>query len=75
MFLLDDIILGIAISFVGYLLSPKPKAPKPAAAQDITAPTAEAGRPAPYIAGTITTTGPNVIWFGDKKIIERDVKD
>jgi len=59
--------LGIAlvIAAIGYALAPKPPTPKPASIQDIDIPTAEEGRPVPVVFGTVTVTGPNVIWYGD----------
>lgn len=67
------LLLGIALQILGYLLAPQPKREKPAAAQDLQDPTAEAGRPIPVLFGTMTITGVNVLWFGDKKVIEYEV--
>lgn len=67
------LLIGIALSVVSYALTPKPKAPKPAAATDLDAPTAEAGRPIPVPFGTITITGLNVLWYGDKTVREYDI--
>lgn len=63
--LLTEIIIIIVLEVAAYLLMPKPKAPKPAAAQDLELPTAEAGRPIPVIFGTLTIKSPNVLWYGD----------
>ena len=68
------LLLGIGLQVVGYLLMPKPKAPKPSAATDMKAPTAEAGRPAAVVFGTIHVTGPNILWWGNKYLVEKDVK-
>lgn len=60
------LIVGLVLNVVAYLLMPKPKQPKPAAARDMDDPTAEAGRPIPVVFGTITVKGLNTLWFGDK---------
>lgn len=46
-------------------LAPKAPQPKPAALEDFDVPVAEAGRPIPVVFGTVTLTGPNVLWYGD----------
>lgn len=60
--------ISIAIQIAAYIIMPKPKAPKPEAAQDLQNPTAEAGRPIPVVFGTVTVKGVNILWFGDKSI-------
>lgn len=60
--------ISIALQIAAYILMPKPKAPKPEAAQDLQSPTAEAGRPIPVPFGTLTVKGTNILWFGDKTI-------
>lgn len=60
--------ISLAVQIAAYIIMPKPKAPKPEAAQDLQNPTAEAGRPIPVIFGTLTVKGPNILWFGDKTI-------
>jgi hypothetical protein len=52
-------------AFVSAALAPKPPAPKPASLSDFDVPTAEQGRPIPVVFGTVTITGPNVIWYGN----------
>lgn len=46
-------------------LSPKPPQPKPATLADFDVPTADPSRAIPVVFGTITITGPNVVWYGD----------
>jgi hypothetical protein len=53
---------------------PRPKTPKPPGATDLANPTAEAGKPLPVVFGTITVKGLNVLWFGDKKAVDKKVK-
>lgn len=63
-----QIVVAIVLAVISVALSPKPKsATRPSAtSQDLEEPTAEAGRPIPVIFGTITTSGANVLWFGDR---------
>lgn len=56
----------VALAVVSYLLTPKPKAPKPESVKDLEDPTSEAGRPVPVAFGTITIKGLNLLWYGDK---------
>lgn len=67
------VVAALALSALTYLLTPKPKTPKPDAATDYDDPTSEAGRPIPVVFGTITVKGLNLLWFGDKQI--RTVKE
>ena len=60
-----QIAIGLAVGVVGYLLMPQPKRAKPPEAQDLQAPTAEAGRPIPVFWGTLEIKGPNILWHGD----------
>lgn len=59
----------IAVLLVAYIvavaLAPKPPKPKPASLEDFEIPIAEQGRPIPVAFGTVTVTGPNVVWYGD----------
>ena len=68
------LIVAVALSVLSYMLAPKPKAPKPDAAQDLQDPVAEAGMPIPTVFGTITVKGLNCIWYGDKRKIRYKVK-
>jgi hypothetical protein len=71
---LGAFLIGLALNFLGYLLMPKPKQPKPPAAEDIGDPTAEAGRPVPVIFGSLTIQSPNNLGFFDKAISTRKVR-
>lgn len=55
----------LVATFISVALAPKPPRPKPAALEDFDIPTAEQGRPIPVVFGSVTVTGPNVIWYGD----------
>ena len=60
-----QIFMLIVSLVVSYALRPKPPVPKPAALKDFDVPVAEQGRPIPVVFGTLTLTGPNVLWYGD----------
>lgn len=53
---------------VSQALAPKPKPPEPSTLDDFDAPTAEDGRPIPWVFGTAWINGPNVLWYGDLKV-------
>ena len=65
-----QIAIGLALSAIGFLLTPQPKRSRPPEAQDLEAPTAEAGRPIPVVFGTMTIRGLNVLWYGDKDVYQ-----
>lgn len=71
---LVQLVIGIALSYVAYLLAPKPKAPKPPAVKDLENPTAEAGRPIPVVFGSVTISSLNNLGYWDKETIRRDVE-
>lgn len=62
------LLISIAISALSYIIMPKPKAPKPAAAKELDSPVAEAGKPIAVVLGTMTCTELNILWSGDKSI-------
>lgn len=61
-----QLIISIVVAVVAYLISPKPKTPKPTAARDFDNPTAEAGRPCTVLFGDVLIKGGNILWYGDK---------
>jgi hypothetical protein len=67
------LLIGLALSVVAYLIMPKPKMAKPEAAKDMENPTADAGRPVPVVFGTVTVKGLNVLWFGEKSTVSREI--
>lgn len=69
-----QLVIGVGLSIVGYMLMPKPKQSKPEAMQEQEDPTAEAGKPIPVIFGSLTLESPNLIGFFDKEMIERTVR-
>lgn len=60
-----QILAAIVLQVIAYALTPKPQGPRAPTVEDLDAPTAEEGRPIPVVFGTITVTGPNVLWYGD----------
>lgn len=67
------LLIGLALNIIAYLLLPKAKKPKPPAATDLDDPTAEAGRPVPVVFGTLTVKSGNILWFGDKTLVDQTV--
>lgn len=61
------LVVAIALQIIAYLITPKPKAPK-SATRDLEYPTAEAGRPIPFVWGTVTIKSSNVLWYGERDI-------
>lgn len=61
----------IAASFLIAVLTPKPKIepPKASTLDDFDAPTAEDGKPIPWVFGTVWLRGPNVLWYGDLRTV------
>lgn len=55
----------IVSSILSALLAPKPPKPKPASLEDFDVPTADEDRDIPVVFGTVTVTGPNVVWYGN----------
>lgn len=71
---IQAIAVAATLQVVVFLLTPRPKQPKPPEARDFEAPTAEAGRPIPVVFGTITVTGTNYLWYGEKETVRRELK-
>lgn len=69
-----SLIIGLVLSVVSMLLAPKPKKVKPPEVTEMEDPTAEAGRPIPVVFGTLTIKSPNILWFGQKRSREYEIK-
>jgi hypothetical protein len=54
---------------VSYALMPKPESRPPAGLGDFNVPTAEVGREIPVLFGTRELKGPNVVWYGDLRVV------
>ncbi len=70
--LVGQLVIGLALAALSYVLTPRPQQEKPPAAMDLEAPTAEAGRTVPVVFGTIRVKGLNVLWYGDIQTYEYD---
>ena len=68
-----QLIVGLALMVLSYLIMPKPKGDD-SAITEADDPTADAGRPIPVLFGTKTIKSPNCLWFGDKRHVKRKVK-
>lgn len=71
--LLVQLAIGIGVQVVGYLLMPKPKAKTDTEVKELDDPTAEGGRPIPVIFGEKDVKDVNVLWFGDKLTLKREI--
>lgn len=69
-----QLLIGLALNIVAYLIMPKPKQEQPAEVKDLEDPTAEAGRPLPVVFGSVLVKGLNVMDFGDKQTIMRKLR-
>lgn len=70
--LLGQLLIGVTLMVIAYMLTPKPKAAKPEF-RDLENPTADAGRPVPWVFGTSTVKGVNTLWYGDKSTRQYEV--
>lgn len=66
-----NIIIGLALLVIGYIIMPKPPKQKPPEVSEMESPTAEAGKPITVIFGDIMVQSPNYLWWGDKRYVER----
>lgn len=71
---LVQLLIGIALNIIAYLIAPKPKAEQGAETKDLDDPTAEAGKPVPVVWGTMTVKGLNILWFGEKETVMKKMK-
>lgn len=69
---LINIIVGIALQIIGYLLMPKTPQEK-SEVQEMEDPVASAGIPVPVVFGTVLVEELNVLYFGDKNIVTIEV--
>ncbi|WP_191569196.1 hypothetical protein [Paracoccus yeei] len=71
---LVQLVVGISLQVIGYLLKGQPKTDKSEAVKDLENPTAEAGRPIPVPFGEVEIKGLNVLWYGQKYTRTYEVK-
>lgn len=69
-----NIIIGLALMIIGYMIMPKPKGPKPDAVRDLENPTADAGRPIPVLFGEMTLKAPNYLGYWDVATVKKKKK-
>lgn len=67
-----NIILGLALLIIGYLIMPKQK--QKTEISELEAPTADAGKPWPVMFGEVTIKSGNYLWWGDKGNAQRSVR-
>lgn len=63
--------VAFALSFA---IRPKTQNMKPSAVNDFEIPTAEVGRPIPVLFGSRKISAPNVVWWGDLRIVAIEKK-
>lgn len=68
------IAIAFAMQILSYVITPKPKRPKPDAVKDAEGPTAEAGIEWPVFFGTIRYQSPNCIGAWDKSSRQLQIK-
>lgn len=61
----EYIVVLLIVAIIGIAMAPKPPVPKPPSLADFDVPTAEEGRPIPWVFGEGWLTGYNVLWYGD----------
>lgn len=68
-----QLVIGVALQVLGYLLMPQSKSGNKREFDDMDDPTAQSGRPLPVIFGEHNVPDVNIIWFGDKSTVVREV--
>lgn len=68
------LIVALAFNVLAYLIMPKPKTDADSQTPETDNPTAQAGKPIPIIFGEKWVKDPNILWYGDKKTGEYEVK-
>ena len=69
---LINIIVGLAMQILGYLIMPKPKQELPSESE-LDEPTVQS-KPMPRVWGSITVESPQIIGKWDKQLIKRKAK-
>jgi len=63
------VVIFIAALVIANQLMPKTQSQPPAGLGDFKVPTAEEGREIPVLFGTRDIEGPNVVWYGDLRVV------
>ena len=66
---LGRLILGLVLNYISFLLTPVPPGPKPAQLKDFKIPVAKEGATAGVVMGTAWIKNPQVVDYGDLKIV------
>lgn len=69
-----NLIIGLALMIIGYLIMPKPKAATPTQMQELEGPTASGAQPIIKIFGDLTIKSPNILWYGNIRNARREKK-
>lgn len=65
----ENLIIGLILSFVSFLLAPKPQPPKAATLDDIDVPVTKEGTEIGVAYGTVWIDSPQIVWYGDFEAI------
>ena len=62
-----NLIIGLVLALVTYLMRPKPEPPKPTALKDVNVPVTKEGTEIGVVYGTVWIDSPQIVWYGDYK--------
>ena len=68
-----SLLIGLAINIVAYLIMPGVKGEQRQEYRDMDDPGADMGLPKPVAFGSIRVTGLNILWWGEKTLVMREV--
>lgn len=69
-----NILIGLALMIIGYLIQPKPKTSQPMEMSELEGPTADGATPIIKIFGDITVKSGNILWFGNVANVKKKRK-
>jgi hypothetical protein len=69
-----NLLIGLALLIIGYLIMPKPKQAKPKEVSELEAPTADSAKPIPFVFGDLTIKSPNFLGWWDKGYVRKTKK-
>lgn len=64
-----EILILAAVFILSELLRPKPNFENARPSSEVNFPTAQQDRPVPIVFGTVRQRGPNVVWYGDFRLV------
>jgi hypothetical protein len=62
-----NLIIGLILTAIGFLLRPKPEPPKPNTLDDFDVPVTKEGAEVGKVYGTVWIDAPQIVWYGDFK--------